>query len=60
MLKRRMLVICFINEFFFIINCFMKLRDSGVALMGHVVKPKKKFILQVDEGKLIFMLHNNA
>ena len=61
MLKSRVLFICFINEIFFTINyCFMKLRDSGVALMGHVVKLKKKFILQVDEGKLRFMLHNNA
>ena len=44
MLKRRVLFICFINEIFFIINCFVKLRDSGVALMGHVVKPKKKIL----------------
>ena len=29
----------------------MKLRDSGVALMGHIVKQRKNFILQVDKGK---------
>ena len=45
MLKRRVLFICFIDEIFFTINCFMKPRDSGVALMGKVIKPKKKFYL---------------
>ena len=41
MRKRRVLFICFIDEIFFTINCFMKLRDSGVALMGHIIKSKK-------------------
>ena len=43
--KKGAVYLFFIDEIFFTINCFMKLRDSGVALMGKVIKPKKKFYL---------------